>query len=82
MWYASYYLSDVVAAKYDLDQNVPQEINADVYQKLHGQKIYDMIMSNEKHQFFKEGENYFVSGETYASQNLCKSILLQCESRE
>ena len=36
-----------------------------------------MIGRNTTGQIFGEGENFFVSGETYAMQNLCKAYLLR-----
>lgn len=76
-WYTSCCLADTEAEIFGLDKNCPEGLKASEWLTVHLEEVLRMISRNDRGEIFAEGENYFVSGETYAIQNLCKSYLLK-----
>ena len=76
-WFTSCYLADTEAEIFALDGNCSEGLKASDWAGTHLGVIDGMISRNDTGQIFAEGENYFVSGETYAMQNLCKAYLLR-----
>lgn len=76
-WFTSCYLADTEAEIFRLDSNCPQDLKANDWASVHLNEIERMISRNNTGQIFIDGENYFVSGETYAIHNLCKAYMLR-----
>ncbi|MBQ9614222.1 MAG: hypothetical protein IJV14_16805 [Lachnospiraceae bacterium] len=80
-WYANCYLTDVMADSMELDKEIAEPYKAAVWRHLHLQKIKDQICRvNEEGvvtgQFFREGENDFVSGELFQMHNLVEAYII------
>ena len=76
-WYAGFYLTDTIAEVFGLDGECPYGLKASDWAGEHLGVISGMVSRNDTGQFFTEGENNFVSGETYAMHNLMKSYMLR-----
>ena len=76
-WFTSCYLADTEAEIFGLDKDCPEGLKASDWAEVHLQEIRRMVSRNTTGQVFGEGENWYVSGETYAMQNLCKAYLMR-----
>jgi len=78
MWYPSYYLLDTAVQIRGLDTELPDGLKASDWAEIHLETIHEMVTRGEaKGNFFIEGENNFVSGETYMMHNLIKAYVLK-----
>ena len=76
-WFTSCYLADTEAELFSLDKECPEGLKASDWSEIHLNEISRMIQRSANGKIFAEGENYFVSGETYAIHNLCKAYMLR-----
>ncbi|MBQ7544140.1 MAG: acyltransferase [Synergistaceae bacterium] len=81
-WFTSCYLADTEAEIFGLDKDCPEGLKASDWADVHLKEVMLMVSRNTTGKIFGEGENYFVSGETYAMQNLCKAYLLRVYNRQ
>ncbi len=85
-WYPEYYLVDTAADLFELDNSFDANLKARNWAEVHLQVLSAMSarVSGQKHkgQFFIEGENHFISGETYQMHCLSKAYLLRVLNQE
>ena len=79
--YAIYYLCDVMADTLKLDTDIEDAYKAQVWKELHFEKMHEQIYGETDGkitgQFFKPGENSFVSGELFMMHNLAEAYVLR-----
>ena len=79
--YAIYYLCDVMADTLGLDADVEEACKARVWAGLHFEKLCGQLRRETDGrvtgQFFRPGENYFVSGELFMMHNLAEAWILR-----
>ena len=79
--YAIYYLCDVMADALDLDTGLGESCKARVWKNLHFEKMREQLYRETDGeitgQFFRPGENSFVSGDLFMMHNLAEAYILQ-----
>lgn len=80
-WYPLYFLIDTEAEVLNLDSDCSEGLKGEQWGNVHLSRIEAMVKRNTDGeitgQFFQEGENMFISGETYMIQNLMKAYMLR-----
>lgn len=70
-----------MAQLFHTDTKCPEGLKAADWARQHLYMAEAQVMrecdNKVKGQYFAEGENYFVSGEAYMMQNMCKAYLLR-----
>lgn len=80
-WYGSFYLTDTYVDILQLDSRIEADYKASVWRDLHFAQMKDMIRCNPRGNFYKEGEDNFVSGELFQMHNFTKAYLLELLTR-
>lgn len=76
-WYGSFYLTDVYADLFALDEKTENRYKATLWGQAHLNIIAEMVARNEAGNFFIPGENNFVSGEMFQMHNVARAYTLK-----